>query len=96
METEPLDLEHAVQRLSPKVFGWVVGILFGLSLFLATAILVLKGGVLVGLHLSQLAYFFPGYRVTGFGSLIGLFYGFAFGFVCGALFAVIYNKLASA
>jgi hypothetical protein len=95
MEPEQFELPQVVLRLNAKLLGTVLGALFGTLLFLATIILVLKGGELVGLHLALLSNFFPGYRVTLGGSLIGLTYGFAFGFVCGSLLAGIYNKLAS-
>jgi tetrahydromethanopterin S-methyltransferase subunit G len=89
-------LEKAVVRLNAKLLGIVLGLLLGIGLFLATNFLVLKGGPQVGPHLSLLSQFFPGYRVTFFGSVIGLLYGFVVGFVIGAVVGAVYNKVARA
>ena len=60
-------------------------------LFLATLILVLKGGDVVGPKLELLENYFPGYSVTLPGSLLGLGYGFFSGFVGGWGFAFLRN-----
>ena len=70
-------------RLNATVQGFVTGIVAGLGIFIATNWLVLKGGDVVGPHLSLLGQFFIGYEVTFVGSLIGFVYGFAAGFVVG-------------
>jgi len=66
----------------------------GAGLFLATLILVLKGGAGVGANLSLLSNYFPGYQVTGPGSLLGFIYGFFGGFVTGYSFALLRNLSA--
>ena len=63
----------------------------GALLCLATLILVLKGGAVVGPTLALLAQYLPGYSVTAPGSLIGLAYGALGGFLAGWTFAVIRN-----
>jgi len=63
-------------------------------LFLATAFLIVKGGPMVGQHLQLLSAFFPGYRVTWLGSLIGFVYAFVLGYALGRLIGAIYNRLA--
>jgi len=63
-------------------------------LFLASLILVLKGGTVVGPNLQLLDQYFPGYRVTMSGSLLGLAYGFFTGFVGGWGFAFLRNMTA--
>jgi hypothetical protein len=78
-------------RLNAMVQGIVTGIVAGLGVFIATNWLVLKGGPVVGPHLSLLNQFFIGYRVTVVGSLIGFAYGFICGFVGGYLVASMYN-----
>lgn len=78
-------------RLDATIAGVVTGLVVGLAIFLVTNWLVLKGGVLVGPHLSLLGQFFTGYRVTFVGSLIGFAYGFASGFVVGYFVARMYN-----
>jgi hypothetical protein len=96
MEPELEQIEHAVILLNEKLLGVVLGILFGAGLFLATNFLVLKGGPHVGAHLGLLANFFPGYRVTFFGSIIGFCYMFIVGFIVGTVLGAVYNKIAKA
>ena len=81
-------------HLNALVQGIATGLLVGLGIFVATNWLVLKGGPVVGPHLSLLSQFFPGYRVTFVGSLIGFMYAFAGGFVVGYFVARTYNFLA--
>ena len=78
-------------RLNAVVQGVVTGLVVGLGIFIATNWLVLKGGKVVGPHLSLLGQFFIGYRVTFIGSLIGSAYGFFFGFLFGYFVARMYN-----
>jgi hypothetical protein len=94
MESEEVLIQKAVVLLNAKLLGIVLGILAGTGLFLATNFLVLKGGPHVGAHLRLLAVFFPGYRVTFFGSIIGFCYAFALGFISGVVLGAVYNKLA--
>ena len=63
----------------------------GTLLFLATIILVLKGGAVVGPNLQLLEQYFPGYSVSLSGSLLGLAYGFVTGFTGGWGFAFVRN-----
>jgi hypothetical protein len=84
-------LAEAFTKLDPVAFGLSVGIVTGLALFLGTLFLVLKGGDTVGPNVQLLRNFFPGYTVTGRGSLTGLAYGFIFGFVLGWGFAYLRN-----
>jgi hypothetical protein len=83
-----------ILRLNATVQGLVSGIVGGLAVFIATNWLVLKGGYVVGPHLSLLSQFFIGYRVTFLGSLIGFAYAFAVGFVLGYFVARMYNWIA--
>jgi len=96
METEENGIEKAVILLNAKLLGIVLGVLSGAGLFLATNFLVLKGGRNVGAHLGLLSNFFPGYRVTFFGSLIGFCYAFVAGFLAGVVLGAVYNKIARA
>ena len=82
-------------QLNAPITGVVLGLICGLGLFAATLFLVLKGGDVVGPHLSLLGQFFPGYTVTVIGSFLGLIYGFISGFIVGYLIAWLYNGLAS-
>lgn len=90
------EVRHALLRLHARAWGVAVGLIFGLGLFVATNVLVLKGGPVVGPHLAQLALFFPGYRVTFVGSLIGFVYAFVLGYASGRLIGTVYNRIAAA
>ena len=84
-------LIHAVVVLNAKVLGLILGILFGLIIFIATNWLVIKGGPYMGQHLQLLGNFFIGYRVSFLGSIIGFFWGFALGTLIGTSIAWLYN-----
>jgi hypothetical protein len=87
-------LRREVLRLSGQAWGVSVGLLFGLGLFGATVVLVIKGGPNVGTHLGLLASYFPGYRVTVVGAFIGFIYAFVLGYALGRLIGYVYNRLA--
>ena len=87
------NLRAAILRLNARAWGIAMGLLFGLGLFIATNILVLKGGSEVGPHLGLLAVYFPGYRVTFLGSLVGFVYAFVLGYALGRLIGTVYNRL---
>jgi hypothetical protein len=80
-------------RLDAVFHGIVSGVFCGLAIFVATNWLVIKGGPVVGPHLTLLGQFFLGYRVTFVGSLIGFGYAFVVGFVGGFAVAWVYNRL---
>ena len=93
-------LFSAILKLNVKILGLVLGILFGLAIFIATNWLVIRGGhtapsgeYVIGPHLQLLSQFFIGYRVSFLGSIIGFFYGFALGTLCGSTIGWIYNKI---
>ena len=72
-----------VIRLNATVLGIVIGTLLGFAIFLSTIWLVIKGGDVVGPHLSLIGQYFFGYEVTVVGSFIGFAYGFVSGFIIG-------------
>ena len=84
-------LSRTFSKLDQVAFGTAVGIVAGMVLFLATVALVLKGGQVVGPRLQLLNQYFPGYRVSLFGSLVGLAYGFLSGFLVAWGFAFLRN-----
>ncbi len=88
-------ISQAVQRLNGQVLGLVLGIVGALIIFAATNWLVLKGGEVVGPHLSLLGQFFVGYSVTFLGSLVGAVYAFIIGYLSGRLVGWIYNAIVS-
>lgn len=91
--TDDEALDTAIRKLNARAWGIAVGLLFGLGLFLATIILVIKGGPNVGAHLQLLSNYFPGYRVTTLGSFVGFVYGFVLGYGTGRVIGSVYNRL---
>jgi protoporphyrinogen oxidase len=102
-QTEPLAddiaevLQDTLARAFPKLdqiaVGLSLGVATGALLWLATLILVLKGGDVVGPNLGLLSQYFPGFSVTASGSLLGLAYGFLVAFIGGWLFAFLRNSI---
>jgi protoporphyrinogen oxidase len=84
-------LETIFARLDPVAMGGAVGIVGGLALFLATAILLLKGGAVIGPNLSLLSHYLLGYQVTWAGAFLGLVEAGAVGFILGYVFASLRN-----
>jgi hypothetical protein len=82
---------QSLAKLDGKALGIAIGLLFGLGVFAATNILILKGGEVLGPNLALLSQFFIGYEVTFTGSLIGFVYGVITGFVLGWMIALIRN-----
>lgn len=92
---EQQQLQQALARLNGRAWGIAMGLLLGGGLFLATMILVIRGGPNVGQHLRLLRVFLPGYSVTVAGSLIGFVYLFVIGYALGRLIGAVYNHLAA-
>ena len=86
-------LNRAIRRLNARAWGISMGMLLGGGLFVATNVLVLKGGPNVGQHLGLLSVYLPGYKVTLLGSLVGFVYLFVLGYALGRLIGGVYNKL---
>jgi len=93
-------LLRGVLRLNIKIMGLILGIVVGLVIFIGTNWLLIKGGYttaggkyVVGPHLQLLSQFFIGYKVSFLGSIIGFFYGFALGTLCGSAIGWIYNRI---
>ena len=93
--TSEKELRRAVVKLNERAWGAAGALLTGLSLFIATNVLVLRGGETVGPHLGLLRYYFPGYSVTFVGSLIGFVYAFVLGYVVGRAVGWMYNRLVA-
>lgn len=85
---------NTLLRLNARAWGIAVGLLFGLAIFLATVLLVVKGGPTVGPHLALLGQYLPGYRVTWAGSFVGFVYLFVIGYAVGRIIGWVYNSLA--
>lgn len=91
MQTE---LDRKLLRINARAWGIAFGLAMGLGLFVATNILVLKGGDVVGPNLSLLGIYLPGYSVTFLGSLIGFVYMFVIGYGFGRVIGEVYNRIA--
>src|ERR1035437_1757801 len=86
-------LSHFIFRLDPVALGIAVGAVAGLGVFLATALLLLKSGAIVGPNLALLGQFMPGYTVSWPGSLIGMGYGVIGGLALGWFVAILHNSI---
>lgn len=86
-------LQGALLRMNARAWGIGMGLLLGAVLFLATNILVIRGGPNMGQHLGLLAIYLPGYSVSFVGSLIGFVYAFVGGYGLGRLLGAVYNFL---
>lgn len=86
---EPIsgDEEEIIQmvfaKLDPLALGVAVGMVSGLAVFVATAILLIKGGPVVGPRLSLLGHFLLGFKMTWGGALVGCLEGGLAGFSIG-------------
>jgi len=86
---------QTIAKLDSIALGISVGMLFALIFFLATNILIFKGGDVIGPNLALLSQYFIGYKVTFVGSLIGFLYGFISGFMLGWLIAFLRNSIVT-
>lgn len=86
-------VQVAVRRLNARAWGITGGLLLGGGLFIATLVLVIKGGPNVGRHLALLSNYFPGYSVTVLGSFIGFVYAFVLGYGAGRVVGSVYNRM---
>lgn len=95
MDLDNLDkmIVESLAKLDGLAMGIALGTLFGLIVFLATNLLIFKGGDEIGPNLALLNQYFIGYHVTFGGSLIGLIYGFISGFILGFLIAFLRNAV---
>jgi protoporphyrinogen oxidase len=87
------EVARIFMRIDRVALGLSIGVLCGFGLFLTTLFLVLASGPVVGPTLGLLGQYFPGYSVTGLGSIVGASYGFVSGFVAGWLFAALRNVI---
>ena len=83
-----------VIRLNGRAWGIALGMLGGVGLFLATIVLLLKGGDNVGQHLGLLGQFLPFYTVTWHGAFIGFIYAFFIGYAVGRSICLFYGLAA--
>jgi hypothetical protein len=84
-------IDVAFARLDPLALALACAAVFGLALWTATAVLLLRGGVWVGMHLGRLSNYLPGYDVSWSGAFVGLFEGACIGLAVGAVLAWLWN-----
>ncbi len=80
-------------KLNVRAFALTFGLVWGLGLFLLTWWMMWVGGATGETTLIGRAY--VGYNLSPSGSLIGFVWGFVDGLIGGAIFAWLYNKIAS-
>lgn len=86
-------LIQSLTRLDKTALGVSLGVLSGLAIFLATNLLIFKGGEEIGRNLILLGQYFEGFDISFTGSLVGFFYGFISGFILGWLIAFLRNSI---
>jgi hypothetical protein len=91
---ESAELRRAVARLRSSVMAITFGLAGATGMFVATALLLVRGGEDVGAHLVLLNNYFPGYSVSWLGGLIGSFYGALVGGTSGWILSRVYNYIA--
>jgi hypothetical protein len=89
--TEKAILMAAFARFDPVALAVALGSVFALLLYLATAVLLLQGGNMVGQHLGLLGIYLPGYYVSWSGALVGAGYFWLIGAVTGVVIASLWN-----
>ncbi|MBI2956063.1 MAG: hypothetical protein HYY26_02000 [Acidobacteria bacterium] len=94
-EALPRPVLLAFAPLDKKALGMACGLVCGAVVFFATVFLLLTAepGREVGPRLGLLSQYFLGYSVTWGGSLVGLLWGFATGFVAGWFVALVRNVI---
>jgi hypothetical protein len=86
-------LREAFARYDPIALGAALGTVMGLGVFIATAVLLLRGGDSVGPNLSLLANYFLGYAVSWPGAFLGLLEAGIGGLALGWVLAHMINAL---
>lgn len=76
-------------KLNVKAFGLACGLFVGVGLFLVTWWIILFSGATQ--EVTFIGKVYRGYTISPLGSVIGLAWGLADGFIGGAIFAWLYN-----
>jgi len=83
--------EWEINMLNPNRLAISGGILWGMLLFIITLANISTG--YAPMWVALMADIYPGYHASYIGSLLGLVYGFADGFLGLYLLAWLYNKI---
>lgn len=89
--TDKAILMAAFARFDPIALAVALGSVFALLIYLATALLLLQGGEVIGPHLTLIGIYLPGYEVSWAGGLVGAAYFWAIGAAIGTVIAVLWN-----
>lgn len=89
------EISRAIAHIHARVLAFVMGIVGGLTIFIMTAWLLIKGGDPLGPHLQLLANYFIGYSVSWPGCFVGMGYGALVGAIAGWSIGIIYNRIAA-
>ena len=92
-DQEQREVRRAFERTSEQGWGLALGLLAAMGLFVATVILVARGGHDMGRHLSLLSVYLPGYSVSWTGAFVGAAYLFFLGYGAGRTIATVYNRV---
>ena len=97
IKTEAKDkaiLMAAFAKIDSVALAIALGSVLGLSLFIATAVLLVNGmqpGAEPGPHLGLLGIYLPGYEVSWPGAVLGAAYLSVIGAIAGVFLAVLWN-----
>ncbi len=78
-------------KLNATALGVAGGIIWGVSMLILTWICMANG--YAAMWLEVMASVYPGYNISFGGSIIGLLYGFADGFIGLFILGWLYNRL---
>jgi len=87
------ELASIFAHYDPVALGAAVGLVSGAAVFLATTLLLLRGGEPMGPNLSLLGHYLLGFEVSWFGAFLGLIEAGGAGFLFGFVLATIINRL---
>lgn len=83
-----------IMKLNVKAFALVCGLMWGFGVFcLAWWVMLFEGATK---EVTLLGHLYRGFNISPLGSVIGLVWAFFDGLIGGAIFAWLYNKLATA
>lgn len=86
-------MREVFARFDPVAMGGAVAVAAAVGLFLAAAVLLIRGGDPIGPRLALLSNFLPGFRVTWTGAVVGALEAGVGGYCFGWVLARIVNAL---
>lgn len=86
-------LASVFARYDPVALGSAVGLVSGAAVFVATAVLLIRGGEPLGPMLSLLGHYLLGFEVSWAGAILGFFEAGIGGFLFGVTLAWLINRV---